>query len=245
MKNLSALGKIYQSSYEKIAGAHPNQRMWHFQWLAICDLHKELKNISPLVRGMVLDVGCGSKPYKGWFSKVSEYIGIDIYQDVNVDFVVDPDDRFPFDENMFDTILAFEVFEHVEKLEHTTNEIVRVLKPGGRIIVSMPFLYTEHGAPNDYRRLTKFSTNLLFQQLVKLESIKTIGGVGSTTSVIILNWMDAMANINKFTRLIKGLLLPAWVLISLITNVFGKILDLVDKTDICYHHVLMIYQKEK
>ena len=60
----------------------------------------------------------------------------------------------PFEDNTFDSILCTEVLEHVEQLDDVMIELYRVLKPGGRMIVTSPFICIEHEMPYDFRRFT-------------------------------------------------------------------------------------------
>jgi SAM-dependent methyltransferase len=46
------------------------------------------------------------------------------------------------------------VLEHVDNAEYAVSEIARVLKPGGRLLITVPFLYPEHEAPYDFWRTT-------------------------------------------------------------------------------------------
>lgn len=84
----SALGYIYRRIYDGICGHHPNLRPWHFQWLGVFYLYRQLQRILPEMGGKVLDVGCGGKPYRSWFGQVSEYIGLDVSPGPAVDVLV-------------------------------------------------------------------------------------------------------------------------------------------------------------
>ncbi|RLF06711.1 MAG: hypothetical protein DRJ64_04180 [Thermoprotei archaeon] len=163
MTSVSTLGRTYKKLYETLCGQHPHQRPWHFQWLAVAPLHRELRRIFRGLAGRVLDVGCGDKPYRHWFSKnVSQYIGLDVVDGPEVDMVVEPMGHWEISGQAFDVVIATQVLEHVENLNHTLSEITRVLRPGGTVILSFPFLYNEHGAPYDFRRFTRHSVeNLL------------------------------------------------------------------------------------
>jgi SAM-dependent methyltransferase len=68
--------------------------------------------------------------------------------------VLDVERPFPFPDASFDTVLAFHLFEHVYRLDLVASEALRVLRPGGRVVVSVPFLHEYHGDPADYRRFT-------------------------------------------------------------------------------------------
>jgi len=244
MKKSSKLGNVYRNSYDAVAGRHPFQRPWHFQWSAVCGLHKELKNMAPELNGDVLDLGCGNKPYESWLTGAVNYTGVDIEPGEKVDYVIKPDERLPFPDGTFDVVVAFEVLEHVENLEHTLKEIRRVLKSQGLIVASVPFLYQVHGAPGDFRRFTKFSAKGLFPDDIDVDWVKSLGGFGTTLSIFILAWIESSANRRKITRIAKGALLPVWIGVCFLVNMFGKALDSVDKTDSFYHHVLMVLRKK-
>jgi len=120
------------------------------------EIYYFLKNNSNFLSGSMLDFGCGSKPYKNLFKNCQNYLSIDVLSDKEN---VKPDifyngTKLPFADNIFDSILCTEVFEHVEKLDDIINELYRVLKPGGRMIVTTPFMCMEHEMPYDFRRLS-------------------------------------------------------------------------------------------
>ena len=54
----------------------------------------------------------------------------------------------------FDTIIIFNVLEHVYDINNALKEIKKILKPKGKIIISTPFIYRYHKAPKDYNRYT-------------------------------------------------------------------------------------------
>ncbi len=128
------------------------------------------KNLSAL-KGEVLDIGCGNMRYKNLIlsnSKVSKYIGLDLEPgkfgynskaDVYWDGVT-----MPLTNNSIDSAILFEVLEHCENPNLVITEAFRVLKPGGRLLFSTPFLYQLHGTPHDYQRLSPFGLQSLFSK---------------------------------------------------------------------------------
>jgi SAM-dependent methyltransferase len=111
--------------------------------------------------GKLLDVGCGKKPYKKLFAGVSEYIGMDIenpghdHSHEEIDVYYDGK-TFPFPDNAFDSVLTNQVFEHVFNPAEFVSEIRRVLKPGGCLLLTVPFVWDEHEQPYDYGRYSSF-----------------------------------------------------------------------------------------
>lgn len=130
----------------------------------ILDIHLErsLTKFSKEITGSVLDFGCGSKPWERLFTETNSYIGVDLInwgsdllEDTSrkVDVYFDGQ-TLPFSDGEFDAVVAFEVFEHLPHPSKSLNEINRVLKKGGLILISSPFIYGEHGMPHDYFRYT-------------------------------------------------------------------------------------------
>ena len=217
-------------------------RPWHFQWLDAYYLHRDLKRLLPTLGGAVLDVGCGIKPYQGWFGPLHSYVGLDVVSGPQVDVVVKPDGSWPLPDEHFDVLLSTQVLEHVEDLDLTVKEIVRVLKPGGVALITFPFLYNEHGAPYDFRRMTIHMARRLLQgfQITRLERH---GGIGSTQTILLLNWLESTMNLNFATRLMKAVLLLPWLVLCFAANMLGLVVDKVDRTKAFYNNVLLVARK--
>ena len=114
-----------------------------------------------------MDFGCGSKPYQSMFG-VEEYIGVDFHNEGHphdneqIDVFYDGE-KLPFENSYFDSVLCSEVFEHVFNLPEIIKELHRVLKPGGKILISCPFAFGEHEVPADFARYSSFAVRHLFE----------------------------------------------------------------------------------
>ena len=99
----------------------------------------------------VLDYGCGSGYGSARIAKNAIHVdAVDVADDAiayaqahyateNIAFhCCAPDSRLPFSDQSFDTVLSFQVFEHIQKTAHYLSEIRRVLKPGGELILVTP-----------------------------------------------------------------------------------------------------------
>lgn len=117
----------------------------------------DLKASRQFARGRLLDVGCGNKPYADLFGPyVQSYIGVDSdphhsRPDVAADVL-----HLPFAPATFDTILATQVLEHVPHPDHMLEELSRILKPSGHLILTAPQYWPLHEVPHDYYRFTQF-----------------------------------------------------------------------------------------
>ena len=130
-------------------------------------LAEAMRTYSKLLNGKLLDVGCGTKPYSSLFD-VDEYVGLDIDSESSrkrgvADFFYDGN-LFPFSNNEFDSILCNQVLEHVFNPDVFLREINRVMKPGAKMVLTVPFVWDEHEQPYDYARYSSFGLKALLER---------------------------------------------------------------------------------
>jgi len=130
-------------------------------------LLQHIRDLGPKIIGETLDVGCGNKHYKKLFAS-SEYIGLEIDSDANrkvksADYYYDGH-QFPFDDGVFDSLVTNQVFEHVFNPDEFLDESFRVLKPGGFLLMTVPFVWDEHEQPYDFARYSSFGIRHLLEQ---------------------------------------------------------------------------------
>jgi len=106
--------------------------------------------------GVLVDYGCGAKPYRRFFNKVKKYIGVDFTPDGPDDLLLPPDGRLPMPDETADIVLSSQVLEHVPNVELHLAECIRVLKPGGLLILSTHGTWPYHtgAGADDYWRWT-------------------------------------------------------------------------------------------
>lgn len=132
------------------------------------ELHREMVRFAPKMNGRLLDVGCGFKPYRELFSFASEYIGLEYDSPANriaksADHFYDGN-TFPFDAMSYDGIICNQVLEHVFNPDQFLQEIFRTLKPGGNLLMTVPFVWDEHEQPWDYARYSSFGLRSLLER---------------------------------------------------------------------------------
>ena len=137
-------------------------------YIARYNLKKCIDAFSGYINGKTLDIGCGAKQYEKLFKKTSEYIGIEIETDLQkkreiADYFYDGK-KIPFKDESFDSILSFQVLEHIFEPQDFLSEAKRVLKPGGYMLITVPFMWDEHEKPYDYGRYTSFGLKHLFNK---------------------------------------------------------------------------------
>lgn len=133
-------------------------------FLARRALWRAMRDFRPQVSGIVLDVGCGTKPYRSLF-QAKQYVGLEIdspqARKRNAAEHFYDGSRFPFEDGSFDSVLCNQVLEHVFNPEQLLSEIARVLKSGGRLVLTVPFVWDEHEQPWDYARYSSFGLQSL------------------------------------------------------------------------------------
>ena len=121
-------------------------------------LHEFIKdNLSSRELGLVVDVGAGRAPYRGLL-KCKKYVGIDIERrgDVENLIIADINKDIPIDSESVDVVILTEVLEHLRNPNRAMEELCRILKPGGKLVLTTPLLWPLHEEPNDFQRFTKY-----------------------------------------------------------------------------------------
>ena len=135
------------------AGAYTN-------WWLLRKNSRDVAELAPLCKGELLDIGCGEKPYEALLRPyVTRYVGFDHPETQHARDAVDvwgTATDLPFPDRSFDTVVAFQVLEHVEDPAAMTREAFRILRPGGVFIVTTPFMHGVHEAPRDFYRYTEY-----------------------------------------------------------------------------------------
>lgn len=208
-----------------------------------------VKEYSHYMKGVMLDFGCGHKPYERYF-KVDKYIGLDIEEsghnhnnsreDSQIDVFYDGK-TIPFDNEYFDSVFTSQVLEHVFNIEDILIEINRVMKPKGVIILTLPFVWPEHEIPYDFARYTSFG----IKHLLNKNGFKIISQKKSTTAVamIVQTWNDFLINSvfpskpKLLAIILKYAIIPPFTIIGIILS---KILP---DNNSFYHSNIVVAEK--
>lgn len=102
--------------------------------------------------GLVVDVGCGPKPYYPWLAgRCDRYVGLDLVPSADVFWDGGP---MPIDDGSADLVLCTQVLEHVPDPVSVVDEIGRILAPGGVALLTTHGVYPYHPNPTDFWRWT-------------------------------------------------------------------------------------------
>jgi SAM-dependent methyltransferase len=136
----------------------------------------DLRAAAGLFKGRVLDVGGGRR--RGAFAPPPDCRWLIADLDATHGPHVSADvQALPFRDGAFDAVKATEVLEHVPDVGRALAECRRVLRPGGHLVITAPFLERLHGDPGDYARYTRSMwERLLAEAGLRPLSIEPQGG---------------------------------------------------------------------
>ncbi len=126
--------------------------------LQLLTIHRFLRPRLARWHGHALDVGAGEAPWRTLMGNGTTYQGVDTQSAAefgmtgNADIVYYAGDSLPFESARFDHVLCTEVLEHVPDPGMLLGEISRVLKPGGGLVITVPWSARLHHIPHDYAR---------------------------------------------------------------------------------------------
>lgn len=144
--------------------------------LQLLTILRHLRQQLPRWEGAVLDVGCGASPWKSLLDpRKTRYTGIDIgdaastFAYRNKDCLHFDGRHIPFESSTFEAVLCTEVLEHVLDYSTLVSEMHRVLKPGGQIVVTVPWSARWHYIPFDYFRYSPSALKAIFEEFESID----------------------------------------------------------------------------
>lgn len=186
-----------------------------------------VKECMHVLKGTMLDVGCGQMPYREMMleanKSIDRYIGLDLaLSDIHNTSIADlhwDGKHIPLDDNSVDSAMATEVLEHSFSPTETLQEINRVLKPKGTFFFTVPFLWPLHETPYDAYRYTPFSLQhhleaAGFDQI----KISSLGGWHAGMAQMLGLWVKE-SNLSSFKK-------------KLYTKLFRKLIPSLLKNDV-------------
>ncbi|WP_371932925.1 class I SAM-dependent methyltransferase [Bradyrhizobium sp. CCGUVB23] len=132
--------------------------------------------------GRLLDLGCGKVPLYGTYrSRVNEVTCVDwgnsLHDTPHLDKEADLTKPIDFPDQSFDTIILSDVLEHIPTPLNLCREISRLLAPGGKLIMNVPFYYPLHEIPHDFYRYTEFALRYFMADSgMQILCLEPIGG---------------------------------------------------------------------
>jgi SAM-dependent methyltransferase len=123
-------------------------------YIHLSDIRLFLEDYSRETFPCLLDYGCGGSPYRELF-QVGSYARADYVDCGNLDCLISADGKVDLPDNSYDAVLSTQVLEHVFSPRAYLAEALRLLRPGGKLILTTHGIWEDHGCPYDFRRWTR------------------------------------------------------------------------------------------
>ncbi len=133
------------------------------------DANRWLAQHAADITGVVLDIGSGSgsdkegRKYRDYFPQAALYVTSEVSADFDVDLVLDVRNMPEVDDATYDCVFCSGVLEHVDDYQSGIDEITRIIKPGGILLLGLPFRQAIHLAPHDFWRFTEYGLRYLLE----------------------------------------------------------------------------------
>ena len=156
--------------------------VWKYHWIINSKLIRALERARSHARGLLVDVGCGSRPFEGVFhGHVAGSIGIDLARPTHAR--TRPPDLFargealPLRGESVDTVLALSMITYLPRPIEMLAEAHRVLRPDGILIVEFTQFATRHD-PHEYFRFTPYGAKRLLEESgFEAIEVQALGGL--------------------------------------------------------------------
>ncbi len=151
-----------------------------------------LQNVE--TKGIAIDLGSGKHSSYLNFIKTNHnkiFFADKIYDKSEGIINIDLEKKLNLSDGEFDSVLLFNVLEHIENYKSLIFEISRITKKDGNVEIFVPFMHRYHEDPKDYVRIThKYLEKIILESGLKLDQTVLIGvGPLSVTSEIILKYL--------------------------------------------------------
>jgi SAM-dependent methyltransferase len=131
-----------------------------------------------------LEIGAEDSTCKRWFPK---RVAINIAPNEHIDVQADAY-HLPFRDEAFDVVLCAEVLEHMHSPALALREFRRVLRSGGKLLLTTPFAFPIHYGPADYYRFTRFGLAHLLDGW-QIESLSETTSDGAALATYFHHWL--------------------------------------------------------
>ena len=154
--------------------------------LSFTDLRTVVERFADRVGGSLFDYGSGGAPYRPLFQSVTQYVRADVTPGPAVDRLLPASGLTEEPAASYDAVLSTQVLEHVPDPDAYLGECARLLKPGGRMLVTTHGMFEEHGCPHDYHRWTSrgLENAIAHAGLVVEDSWKLTAGARGAVQVL-------------------------------------------------------------
>jgi len=216
-------------------------------WLPRRHLKNWLRCNQERLSGRLLDFGCGEKRYEKFFLNISEYNGLEVFDKCEEALhkelagVIYYDGlNTPFDDKSFDSIVSFQVLEHVKDIDTCFEELVRIGKDNCTYMITVPMFWPEHEAPYDFRRFTEFGIKSYLDRFdLHLDLLVKTGNLYEVIAVLFLDYLFTKKN--RICKIMAIVLSPVVAALAIAAGFLDSGCNRLDRK--CYLDLCLICRK--
>jgi SAM-dependent methyltransferase len=215
--------------------------VWKFNWLAHHKMMAEIEHVRHHARGLMLDIGCGSRSYEPMFEgQVGRYVGLDLasgpYLGAPRPDIYGRCEALPIRDGAVDTALAMSVMNYLPEPARMVGEAWRVLKPGGILLAEFTQMRPHDPVLHDYFRYTREGASWLLERAgFGIVECRPIGGLMARVG---LSAIGALNRINRGpTRVLTEI--PVRLLYVLLQVAFEALDRLLSDPRECLGHLVV------
>ncbi len=225
-------------------------------------MHAKLNHFASDIKGRWLDIGAGDQPYKKFFAGAEHYLTTNTKRhykpeefeklEKRTTYWIEDGKDLPVPDNSIDGVACFQVLSVIEQPDAFFREINRVLKPGGKLLLTTDFLYPPWSAEDRFRH-TAFNLKQLSETNgFNVQTIESFGGFGSAEYALFMRFMRSFPEIWKRKKILARIIsaIPYCLLLMLlpIFSLAGLIVFLLEKesrlnTDFTFNLLLSAVKK--
>lgn len=220
----------------------------HPQWVSFRFKELAAREVAARARGHVVDVGCADSALRERLDGSVQYVGLDYPGTATALYRTRPAvfgdaQRLPFRDASFDCLIVLDVLEHLPQPQASLTEAARVLRPGGSVLLHVPFAYPLHDRPYDFWRLTRHGLETLANAAaLDVETIVARGhaieSAGMLCNLALAQALIAAAEKFRPLYALGLLLVPVVATINLACWLLSRIAPAVDFLPVSYWAVL-------
>jgi SAM-dependent methyltransferase len=198
----------------------------HHNWLIKKINNQNVIRHRDLYRGVVYDLGCGTRPYEDFIGPlVEKYIGVDwqnTLHEQKMDVIADLNQPLPIADRVADTVVCFQTLEHLCEPQQLLCEAFRIMKPGAKIMVTVPFMWHVHEPPYDFFRYTQYGLEFLLKK-AGFKDIQVVADSGFWTMLALKINYQTYRYGGKLGKWVHWVLAPFWWLNQTLLPLMDKI----------------------
>jgi len=161
-----------------------------FQGKSLCRILQNVEFQKHNLKGKIIEFGAepnSKNNFSKYIKNKKKILFADKYIKHKDVINLDLNKNIPISKNSFDSVIFFNIMEHLLDIQNAKKQVHKILKKNGTLIGSTPFLYRFHGAPSDYYRFTKPFFENFFKGEFKSVKIYNLGFGPMTSCYSILS----------------------------------------------------------